>query len=884
MATRKNTKLLTVLMAVLSCVLLVCSSAFTVFAAEDYKAQYEQIVAESDQLVIDSGIFEEGDPLQSLGDLINPDYSVRVEQAGSIIALALARGLFAETTADEILAEIMLPYELEDAKQLRDEILATYKITGAKINSANWEGYLEELGKTLEPMLLEMQELVLNGSLSMVDYVVKSAEEVESVYNNLLSVTNAGVGDENTTVGFYSPAQERELKKVFDSYVEVSEIVDADLNPVEALVYVDESLLEEYTPAQVVAFKKAVDAKEAEAISALKGVAKNDIELAYNAYMDLHAMISGALEASKEEIEELATALERDAKNAISIYEKKCSEEVKAEYSTEYAQLCHYVEEEYQRYVLKGVSSISDEHGVFTITVRNANGELAEIIPEQGKLFLYRTTNSAGKRNASKLLKDTSKDLSVAYYVTFRIENGHKYFTLPEKDANGKAYTYEIKFDLNKYYEKYCESGTFSESDKTSNVTSAHEVVEALGASLCYSYANGGEIKKLDYTLEGAVIVFTTTSNFNNLCIAGTGLDSLLTNPLFWLLLVVAIILVIVIIAIIFKHVRYAIRFNSNGGSHVDPVRAAKGEYFVMPADPTKEGYVFAGWYTDKELKNRFVGIRMIKRGGFKLHAKWVSPVAKERLIEMYDELRDVMRSFKKESFKQLLGLSETELIATMYFKESHIQLNLALNPEDVKKEGIKVTASKEKRFAEVPCQINISTEEIFATALELTHRAILAKGLQKIENYQNGAPSTEEERKNGFAYMIHNERVASTAEDYFELMRIAVKSYVMESDNGMFKPGDKVTLARIYINNEVACLYLPAIKGDKDLKPARGARFEDTPVEVKVITQRDMIEAYALIEKVMKANGFTKCPENANDLQDVKVPATNGFAYTLVF
>ena len=46
----------------------------------------------------------------------------------------------------------------------------------------------------------------------------------------------------------------------------------------------------------------------------------------------------------------------------------------------------------------------------------------------------------------------------------------------------------------------------------------------------------------------------------------------------------------------------------------------------------------------------------------------------------------------------------------------------------------------------------------------------------------------------------------------------------------------------------------------------------------------RDMIEAYALIEKVMKANGFTKCPENANDLQDVKVPATNGFAYTLVF
>jgi hypothetical protein len=172
----------------------------------------------------------------------------------------------------------------------------------------------------------------------------------------------------------------------------------------------------------------------------------------------------------------------------------------------------------------------------------------------------------------------------------------------------------------------------------------------------------------------------------------------------------------------------------------------------------------------------------------------------------------------------------------------------------------------------------------MFMQALDLTKRVLVNKGLQRIEDYVPAPPSTEEERQRGFAFIIHNERVAKTAEDYFELLRIAVKSYVLENDLGKFKPGDKVTLARIYVTNEVACLHLPKVKGVKGLKASRRAPFADTPVLFKVLTPKDMLEAYALIDKIMKANGFVKRPENANDLIDVKVPATNGFAYTLIF
>ena len=88
----------------------------------------------------------------------------------------------------------------------------------------------------------------------------------------------------------------------------------------------------------------------------------------------------------------------------------------------------------------------------------------------------------------------------------------------------------------------------------------------------------------------------------------------------------------------------------------------------------------------------------------------------------------------------------------------------------------------------------------------------------------------------------------------------------------------------KIYIEKEVTRLYLPKVKGDKALKGKRRARFADTPVEFKILVPRDMLEAYELIDKVMKHNGLSKNPENANDLADMKLPATNGFAYTLVF
>ena len=98
-----------------------------------------------------------------------------------------------------------------------------------------------------------------------------------------------------------------------------------------------------------------------------------------------------------------------------------------------------------------------------------------------------------------------------------------------------------------------------------------------------------------------------------------------------------------------------------------------------------------------------------------------------------------------------------------------------------------------------------------------------------------------------------------------------------------MFKAGEKFTFARIYVTDLEAQLYLPHPHGIKAAR-IRDARFEDTPNLVSIKSALDIPVAYEKIEAVMLSYGFTKCPENSNDLSDVDIPDGNGFSYAIKF
>lgn len=66
------------------------------------------------------------------------------------------------------------------------------------------------------------------------------------------------------------------------------------------------------------------------------------------------------------------------------------------------------------------------------------------------------------------------------------------------------------------------------------------------------------------------------------------------------------------------------VTFYENGGTTVPPVMFRAGTTPEMPANPTKQGYVFLGWYTNEDLAAEHKYVPGNANTGFNLYAKWM--------------------------------------------------------------------------------------------------------------------------------------------------------------------------------------------------------------------------------------------------------------------
>jgi uncharacterized repeat protein (TIGR02543 family) len=68
-----------------------------------------------------------------------------------------------------------------------------------------------------------------------------------------------------------------------------------------------------------------------------------------------------------------------------------------------------------------------------------------------------------------------------------------------------------------------------------------------------------------------------------------------------------------------------SVTFNSDGGSAVDKITDLEsGDKIKKPADPTKDGYTFGGWYKEKALTNPWNFYSDTVTGKITLYAKWI--------------------------------------------------------------------------------------------------------------------------------------------------------------------------------------------------------------------------------------------------------------------
>ena len=77
------------------------------------------------------------------------------------------------------------------------------------------------------------------------------------------------------------------------------------------------------------------------------------------------------------------------------------------------------------------------------------------------------------------------------------------------------------------------------------------------------------------------------------------------------------------------RKIEYTITFDTDGGSAVSPLPVINGKKAERPANPSKEGKVFVGWYTDSAFKSPYRFNEPVT-SDLKLYARFVEPIEPE--------------------------------------------------------------------------------------------------------------------------------------------------------------------------------------------------------------------------------------------------------------
>ncbi len=833
-------------------------------------------------------------------------------------------------------------YRLTDRKTVTNEL--TLALNAVKATSDNCKDfkYYEKEAKYLERLETLKTKLDTLKTKQVLFDEAKSAAKtsLENKRDELLSVE----GSPALVVGALDTTAKTAVKSIADEY----------LAKIEAVTYTtdvsDEKDDEKYLKASSAAEEAAKAGKDE-----LIAVPKNDVERTYNDLCDYEAMRDGYIGKNDGETDEQFAARKAALKAKVvasiealnEVFFPNAAKDVLKEYSAEKIRFDAFVKSYNPDDVpYADKDTVQSEDGVFTVTAyyQGTDTKVA-VFPGRAVVKALNCGSGAAKVNAENAIRKDDKKLGVAYFMLISVYAGPTEWTTLTEDATGKKIEYEVSVDLEKYYEVYIKNHESllsmllkkinfvakAGADKAENIAAcANDYLaknKAENTSLCYYYTRSAEgdsaVTPLAYELkEGNILMFKTNA-FNLFAVSEVNSGSIFTQPLFYIIAILALILLIAVIVIIVKNVKYSIRFVTGDGSKAVTVKARKGESFVMPENPVKAGYVFAGWYEDKELTRRFLDTVITRRKNIKVYAKWVAALTPGTIETYFAKLRAELLSHGAYEDPTKLKDGETATLAILASSATEIKLYLAIDAKSAADAGYEVKAVTAKEYAETPTLCIIDGKEKFVKALELIDRLVKENELVEqpiaIEEKEEAdkhyfaltltAPAPVEEAPvEEKAEEVKEETKEETKEEpteavvdaveeqpakeekaeeapteeqlteYYTVIRKTVMGYALAEENDKVKNG--MMLVKAYLKADGVYVYLAGDAEALGLEKAEGLFVGDTPAFAKVTDEATLEKALAAIDTVMTGYGLEKTGEET----ELKEAGKNGFGYRLKF
>lgn len=258
-------------------------------------------------------------------------------------------------------------------------------------------------------------------------------------------------------------------------------------------------------------------------------------------------------------------------------------------------------------------------------SLRLAGGNIRSALVEHDG-FVYAVTRDDGTLHKLSIgsdgsISEVAKVQFAAYSTSTPVFSGNYAFVNGATANNWKAKGLLSVIDLSDMSVKQITKADGEElgfESKSTPLVSMHN-----GETYVYFTLNGAKGPWPNYTTGGGVYmyklgdaeateVFVPGSGYANYCMASVVCDELgnlyYTNDSGHLFCV--------------KSQAHRVKFDTQGGSSINDQTPASGSALAKPADPTREGYIFAGWYTDAACTKAYDFATAVT-SDLTLYAKW---------------------------------------------------------------------------------------------------------------------------------------------------------------------------------------------------------------------------------------------------------------------